>query len=55
MPAVLGSIKKLFTQFGLRSDVDKILVHGVGCTGGLAGLLRPAALLNTDQAWLGRV
>ncbi|KAJ7637560.1 type Iii polyketide Synthase [Mycena polygramma] len=42
----------LAQELGLRPSVEKVLLHGVGCAGGLAGL-RLAASLCQAAAWRG--
>ncbi|KAJ7109088.1 type Iii polyketide Synthase [Mycena crocata] len=42
----------LAQKLGLRPSVEKVLIHGVGCAGGLAGL-RLAASLCQAAAWRG--
>ncbi|KAF8129123.1 type III polyketide synthase [Mycena galopus ATCC 62051] len=42
----------LSQELGLRPSVEKVLLHGVGCAGGLAGL-RLAASLCQAAAWRG--
>lgn len=43
----------LAREIGLRSNVEKVLLHGVGCTGGLAGLRLASSLCHT-AAYRGR-
>ncbi|KAJ7766523.1 chalcone synthase [Mycena maculata] len=43
----------LAQELGLRHTVEKVLLHGVGCTGGLAGLRLADNLCHT-AAWRGR-
>ncbi|KAJ7465149.1 type Iii polyketide Synthase [Mycena latifolia] len=43
----------LARELGLRPTVEKVLLHGVGCSGGLAGLRLASNLCHT-AAWRGR-
>ncbi|KAJ7223882.1 type Iii polyketide Synthase [Mycena haematopus] len=43
----------LAQELGLRPSVEKVLLHGIGCAGGLAGL-RLAASLCQASAWRGQ-
>ncbi|KAF8129122.1 thiolase-like protein [Mycena galopus ATCC 62051] len=42
----------LARELGLRPTVEKVLLHGVGCSGGLAGLRLASSLCHT-AAWRG--
>ncbi|KAJ7143863.1 chalcone synthase [Mycena epipterygia] len=43
----------LARELGLRPTVERVLLHGVGCSGGLAGLRLASSLCQT-AAWNGR-
>ena len=43
-----GFDQEVVAQLGLRSDVDKTLLHGVGCAGGLAALRAAAQMARAS-------